>query len=262
MVVLLAFMLAQPATDFDAFFEEFAQKRDAIGSVQADFEQIVETPDETYTKTGQIAYKDPRQLAFRYDDPAQTLIMIDRTIYDYDVEVRQLNVQEVEDLKEAEALFLAFENNPDRLRELYDITVENNPDTSRAECASRAIILEPKAAEAEAPGMFERSVLYLREQDFLPCMIHVESQDTISYFYIRNYRINETMDQGALSIVLPEGVSVVYNDILVDVTTEDDVEVPAELSAADLASRVDADLKGSEAVVYDPSALERGTDRP
>lgn len=226
----IALVAAGQAEDFEAFFKEFAEKRDAIRTIEATFVQNNITPDDVYASEGSLRYRQPRELLFEYDDPEpQKLLFQNDSLYEYDIDVRQLVVRRLDNMQEAETLFLAFENNPARLRELYDVAVAP-PATEGADCNGRVIVLRPKAGTEEP--LFQRAMLYLREQDFLPCRIHVETDDDTQFFIdISNYKINEPLAADALTYRLEEGVTIVVDEELVDVIDTTGLRVPADVPA-------------------------------
>lgn len=222
---------AEADPDFEAFFAEFAAKRGEIQTLQAEFTQVNINPDDTYESNGAIKYAQPRQLLFSYEEPdRQHILFSGEKLYEYDVELAQLVVRNVADLKEVETLFLAFENNPERLQALYDVAVAGPPEDSDEGCNGRVIILRPKDS-GEDGALFERVELYLREQDFLPCRVHVQNDNDTEFYIDITYTGVNAGSQGSLSYFLDEGVTVVVDDVVAEITEQAGRRVPEDLEA-------------------------------
>lgn len=168
-----ACLLAAPAGDVDAFFREFAAKRDGIAALQAAFTQKTILPDETLEATGTILFVKPRRIVFRTDDPERVTLVDNDLGYEYDPEIRQLQIFNIEDNPRADIFFLGFTDDINRLREAYDLTlfdVENEPK------GKRGIRIRPKADSGDEAYFVEVN-LYLRDQDFLPHRIHIQNDE-------------------------------------------------------------------------------------
>jgi len=216
--------------DFDSFFKEFSEKRSEIRNLQADFTQTVWTPDGTERFTGRIAYAEPQRLMFRYNRPEQYILLHEDRIYEYDVELEQLDVRDTPERSEAEALFLAFENEPERLQELYDISIsEPPPNAEDVGNQGRLLVMRPKDGEAEQ-RLFDRATLHLREDDFLPTRIDIMvDEDTEFYIDLQNLEINTNLQPGDLSFPVPRGVTVIVNQEMALITGESGLKAPAEV---------------------------------
>lgn len=220
---------ASPTEQFEAFFKTFAEKRDAITTIEASFVQRSLTPDDVYNSEGTVAYRQPRQLLFRYADPEPQNLLFDQDVlYEYDIEVRQLVARKLDNMQEAETLFLAFENNPDRLRELYDVSISLPVALEGTECNGPAIILKPKA-DATDP-LFQEARLDLREEDYLPCRIHVVTDEDTQFFIdFSDYKVNQPLGPDALSYSLDEGVTIVVDEELVEIKDTKGLRVPGDV---------------------------------
>jgi len=166
-----ACLLAAPEGDVDAFFREFAAKRDGISALQAAFTQKTILPDETLEASGTILFVKPRRIVFRTDDPERVTLVDNDRGYEYDPEIRQLQMFDIEDNPRADIFFLGFANDITRLREAYDLTlfdVEGEPK------GKRGIRIRPKADSGDEAYFIEVN-LYLRDKDFLPHRIHIQN---------------------------------------------------------------------------------------
>ena len=217
--------------EFEAFFQEFTQKRGEIQTLEATFTQVNINPDDSYESSGVIKYAQPRQLLFTYAEPdRQHILFSGDKLYEYDVELEQLVVRNIADLKEVETLFLAFENNPERLRSLYEVAVATPSTDAEEGCNGRVIILKPKVSGDEQP-LFQRVELYLREQDFLPCRVHVDNDNDTEFFIDIEYESINEGSQGAISYFLDEGVTIVEDDIVTSITEEAGMRVPEDIES-------------------------------
>ncbi|HRK33726.1 MAG TPA: outer membrane lipoprotein carrier protein LolA [Candidatus Hydrogenedentes bacterium] len=216
----LFFVQAACAEPLDDFFAEFVAKREKIASVQAHFEQKNISPDETISTTGRIAFSKPKQLLFEYFDPKIIYAISDRRAYQYEEELEQVQVYDVESSAQADAFFIAFDNDPSRLRETYNVTLlDSVPGT----CGARVLKLVPKA-EAESsedePSTqpFREIRLYLRAEDYLPCEIRAFNQDDSEVtITIVGYKLNEPDAAAAVTFTVPEGTSLIVNEDLQEV---------------------------------------------
>ena len=171
LILSCACLLAAPESDVDAFFREFAAKRDGIAALQAAFTQKTILPDETLEAAGTILFVKPRRIVFRTDDPERVTLVDNDRGYEYDPEIRQLQMFDIEANPRADIFFLGFTNDINRLREAYDLTlfdVEGEPK------GKRGIRIRPRADSGDEAYFVEVN-LYLRDQDFLPHRIHIQN---------------------------------------------------------------------------------------
>src|SRR5690606_16122690 len=96
-------------------------------------------------------------------------------IYEYDPEFEQLQMYDLEDRPETEALFLGFESEPGRLQEAYDVAVRPRPGGE----PGIELELTPKPVEDEDP-LFLGVTLQLRPGDFLPVAIAIRNDEESS----------------------------------------------------------------------------------
>ncbi|MDZ4860002.1 MAG: outer membrane lipoprotein carrier protein LolA [Candidatus Hydrogenedentes bacterium] len=203
------------AEPLDDFFKEFVAKREKIASIQANFVQENISPDETLRSTGRIAYAKPKQLLFEYYDPKIIYAINGLRAYQYEADLEQVQVYDVGDSAQADAFFIAFDNDPGRLREAYDVTLlEPEPDA----CGAHALKLVPKeiaaATDDESPAQPFREIrLYLRAEDFLPCEIRAFNHDDAEVrVSIRDYKPNDADAASAVRFHVPEGTSIIINE--------------------------------------------------
>jgi outer membrane lipoprotein-sorting protein len=214
-------------TTFDAFFDAFESKRETVHAFRAQFIHTTITPgDDFYEMPGSVAFNHPRELLLEYEEPPQTYY-VDETIYcDYFTEASQLTVRRIEDSREIEPFFLAFERDPAALKKDYHVSISAQGVDG---CDGPVVILVPKPVAGREP-LFQQAQLFLRETDYLPCRLFVETTGD-SHFNIvfTDYDINPTVDDQGLRFRLPEGVSIIIDDELVEVTGEQGASVPDDL---------------------------------
>ncbi len=196
----------EPVTDF---FKNFAESRNAIDLLEATFVQTTVTPDEIIVSEGQIVYVRPKRLIFRYDDPPLVYMIDALRAYEYDPELEQVQIFELEDRPESEAFYLGFENNAERLQEAYNVRFLPASDPSRH---AVALEFEPKTDD-EDEAYFEKVILQLRRGDFLPAEIRiVNDEESHVEFRVSDFTINGQPDPQKTHMTLPEGTVIVDND--------------------------------------------------
>lgn len=204
---------AGAAPDFDAFFKDFAQKRDAIQGMEAQFAQENETPEEVFEARGRIIFEKPRRIMFVYEKPTSgtTYLLSGNKAYVYQPDSKQLDIRGIEASAETEAFYLGFSDNTEALREAYDVTLfEPEP----GDGAKVGITLQPKKDAAAAP--FREVKLYLRDQDYLPVRIHILN-DEDTQVDIRVIDIKTNIPGGAkVQLQVPEGAKIIEDDQVVE----------------------------------------------
>ena len=205
-IILSPAFLAQTDQPVASFYEKFAAKRNEIQSLHARFTQITSTPDEIITSTGDIYYTSPKRILFRYEDAELHYLIDGLRAYEYDAELQQLQIFDMEDRPEAEAFFLGFEKNADRLSEAYHIRV--------TEISETGVELELKPRDTESETTFFQSLtLRLRAGDYLPTKIHIVNDDESDVIYdIGDFTVNDPRHKTENLIFLPEGTVIIDND--------------------------------------------------
>jgi outer membrane lipoprotein-sorting protein len=209
LLVLIGLSLAAAEQDCDRFLAELGQKRAAVRTLQAHFTQTSTTPDETRVSHGAVRYAKPGKILFKYREPEVAYLMDGLKLYKYDAELRQLEIFNIENEPETQALFLGLDDDTQRLKEAFDLELFEPGDL---ECGTQGVVLRPKARKSEG-GYFERVRLFLREQDYLPCRILiVNDADSQVEMALSDYKINGEADSAAVKIAVPEGTKVFEED--------------------------------------------------
>jgi outer membrane lipoprotein-sorting protein len=205
---------AAPAPDatLDTFFADFARKRDAVLSLEARFAQKNISPEEVVESSGSITYVKPQHIVFRYDKPdaGTTYLMHGHRVYEYEPDVKQLQIYDLEKNPRTEIFFLGFDDNTTALRQAYNLGLF---ETDEKPLGSRGISLRPK--DPDSP--FHEVKLYLRDADYLPYRVHIlNDDDSEVVMSITDFVINGKLDPGKTRIRLPEGTKIIDNDQVVE----------------------------------------------
>ena len=229
-LIAVVALLSQPADPVDEFLTMLAERRKDVHVLEAQFLMENIMPDETARSVGTLLYVRPRRVVFRILDPEsatdELVILIDQSrVYEYDVELEQVQVYDRDSAADMEALFAAFESDPDDMREAYDVELfEPGPDNPKAR---HGFVLRPKENEDPQPRLFERARLFLRGDDLLPTKIHIvndaESQVILEF---DNCHVNRAIDPAATQLHIPKGVTVVENEQIVTKVGRKGMHVP------------------------------------
>ena len=207
----------------ETFFREFHSKRSAIESMVASYRQEIITPDGTEVLTGTLIFAKPRRIVFRYDDPSDVLIIDDQDVYEYWTEIEQVNIYSLDDEPQAEALFLGFENNLDRLARVFDIELGA---ADEGHCGTKVLTLRPKGEETDRP-LFERVRLFLRASDHLPCeILLVNSAESQVRYRFDDFKVNRPVDADLTRLAVPEGWKIVEADMPVQTVGPEGTTLP------------------------------------
>ncbi len=223
------------AAEVDDFFVEFEAKRDHIERLQARFSQETTTPDEQTRAVGYIVYENPRRILLQYLEPQVTYLISESRVYQYDPELEQVQIYDLDDDPQLEALFLGFDSETGRLREAYTVALfEPDPST----CGDQALRLTPLPQSGEARDdvapLFEQIALYLRADDYLPCRIHViNDEDSEVEIAVAEFKVNDAAGDAAARLVLPEGTQIIENEVLVETVGPGGATLPRADAAAE-----------------------------
>jgi outer membrane lipoprotein-sorting protein len=228
-VLLATAMLATDLPELESFLAEFSAKRTGLASMQATFQQEIITPDGTEKLSGALLFAKPRRIVFRYDDPADALLIDGYTIYEFWTDIEQVNVQSLADEPQAEALYLGFDSDLKRLQEAYDLSLE----TVEGEgCGNRVLTLRPKPSEDGTPPLFERVRLFLRPEDLLPCKILiVNNAESRVQYQLADIAVNAPLEPAHTQLQIPAGWSIVEADMPVVKAGELGLKIPKAIEA-------------------------------
>ena len=234
MTILLACIFiaaAETPPSFDAFFADFAKKRDGVHVLEARFAQTNVSSEETIESSGTVVYVKPRRIVFRYEKPdaGVTYLIHGRKAYEYEPDIKQLQIYSLEDNPRTEVFFLGFDDNTDSLRAAYDVDVfESSEDKAQG---SRGIAIRPKKSEDVIPAKagIQEVKLFLRDADYLPYHIHIKNDDDSQVdIRITDYAINSKLEPAKTRIALPEGIKVIEDDQVLETVGVGGKSVPTE----------------------------------
>ena len=228
-VTVAALFAQSPPPDIDQFLERFGGERGGMNSFVADFAQESITPDEITQSHGQLIYARPQRIRFRYSDIPLDFLLHGLRIYEYDPEFEQMDIVDLEDRPETEALYMGFESNPERLREAYEIELRPRADGK----PGTILKLKPKVEPDQEP-LFESVTLTLRARDFLPTYIVIQNDaDSSVHYTLTNHTLNPELTEDDLTIVLPEETVIVENGTYIETVGEEGKRFPQLLEVPD-----------------------------
>lgn len=236
-----AFAEDMEANEFDNFFRAFKEKRDGVGSLTAHFTQQTILPDEIITTEGTLYYSKPRRILFKTDAPNQSILIDGRRGYEYDSEIRQLTVFDIEDHPRADIFFLGFDDNTESLQRAYQLELMITHDTR----GMQGINIKPRTDTDDAVYFTEVN-LFLREKDFLPYRIHIVNDEESELFIDIDQIVPQASpDLDAARILVAPGVKIIENDTVVDTVEEERYFPPAnpspEITAQELSTKTGDD---------------------
>ncbi|MCC6153298.1 MAG: outer membrane lipoprotein carrier protein LolA [Candidatus Hydrogenedentes bacterium] len=211
--ILVALSVLAAEQSVDDFFAEFVAKREHIQTLTASFRQDNITPDETRSSGGKIVFVKPTQLRIEYMDPKIIYAVDGLRVFNYEADLEQVQVYDVENSPQLDAFFVGFDNDPKRLREAYDVSLA---DASAVSCGQRVLKLVPKkpATDDEALSQPYKEIrLSLRNEDLLPCKIEAISDEQTSFVMeISEYAVNADGANPSIRFHVPEGTKVIVNE--------------------------------------------------
>ena len=215
---------ADTEQEVDAFFQAFREKRDGIESLQATFVQRTFLPQEVITTEGALHYSRPRRILFATKDPERSILVDARRGYEYDAEIRQITIFDIEDHPRANIFFLGFDDDTEALKTAYNLTLFDTEDDR----GRQGVKIEPRQDSDEAVYFMEAN-LYLRDEDFLPYRIHiVNDRESQLFIDVTNIVKRPEKDLESARILVPEGVKVVENDRVIETVGEAGRQYPAD----------------------------------
>ena len=191
-------------TDVDGFLQNLEDQRKKVHSYAARFKQnkTFALFDERKTSTGEVLYKHPQQMLWKYETPDKTQMRIDgKSVSFYFPELEQIEIYPSRE--GASHFFFAFEASAEELMENFDVRIGASADdrSYRAELVPKS---EPLASE------LQRITLWVGKSDYLPrrVLIRELSGDSteIEFFDIR---VNEPLTDEALEFDAPETTEII-----------------------------------------------------
>ena len=257
----MASVLFQGATQVDAdkFFAEFTKARQGVQGLQARFEQTNTSGKDVVNANGTIVYVKPRRILFRYESTDQNAVYLidNHKVFEYEPDVRQVQIYNMDENEKTEILFLGFDNDTESLRKNYDVSVV---EPANKDAGSRALVIHPKVktidgkpAEPAVPkdpanptdpaapkksgereaSSFREVMILLRDKDYIPVAIQIINQDDSEVLILmKDIALRDKADLSLATISLPEGTKIFENDEKKEVVGAGGKVVPAPDSTA------------------------------
>ena len=190
-------------------FQSVLEQRDTIEFLSARFKQESIAPEELIESEGSLVYINPKRILFRYDDPPITYMIDAERSYEYDEEMEQLLVYDLEGGPEAEAFFLGFENNTSRVMEAYSISVVALDDPEKH---AFTVVLTPKTDD-EDEMLFQKAYLNIEKGSSIPNeIIIINDEENRVVFHLDQFKVNIPLPSELIQLKVPEGTEIIIND--------------------------------------------------
>lgn len=208
--------------ELNDFFKKYTEAREKIDVLVAEFTQKSIYPDETYISTGKLIFVKPRRLVFYTEDPQKYTLIENKKIYEYEPDIKQITIYDLEEQIDTELFFLAFAQDLNELRKKYHVI----PIQLSDERGKNGVSIKP-FKENEEDAQFEEIVLYLRDENFLPYRLRIVNKDDVQTIVdFENMEINGKISLEDTQIYLPPGTNVIENDVQKEIVSGDGKRIP------------------------------------
>jgi len=223
-VLLAAAMAAAAPLDLDTFFAEFKEKRAGIDVLEAQYVETTILPEDTFTAKGELLYVAPDRIVRRTTDPYEATLLIDGELgYQYEPEVKQVVIYDLEYSPESEILFLGFSNDLGALQEAYDLRVFRTKQQGKQRTG---LEVKPRPDLHKDP-LFIEATLYLREKDFLPYKIRIQTDPESELILdVSDFVINGGVAPADTQIALAPGTKIVQDNAVMETVGEGGRRIP------------------------------------
>jgi len=208
--------------ELNEFFRKYTEAREKIDVLVAEFTQKSIYPDETYATSGKLIFVKPRRLVFYTEDPKKYTVIENKKIYEYEPDIKQITIYDLDDQIDTELFFLAFAQDLNELRKKYHVV----PIQLSDERGKNGVSIKPfKENEEDAP--FEEIVLYLRDENFLPYRLRIVNKDDVQTIVdFEKMEINGKISLEDTQIYLPSGTNVIENDVQKEIVSGEGKRIP------------------------------------
>lgn len=208
-LVLAAASFLSAPDSVDGFFDEFAKRRADIVSLRANYTEQTITPEERFENEGTLVYAKPRRIVRRTAPPDNVVILIDdRRCFQYEPEIKQLVIYDLDADPRANLLFLGFDSDLASLRDVYDVSLFTVEEEASGK---RGILITPKPDDKQA--WFKEVNLYLDEVDYLPYRIRMVNEDDSQLIIeVKDIKKNPALDPADTQAAIAEGTKVIKDD--------------------------------------------------
>jgi len=202
----------------DAFLREFVAKREELKDYSARFTQTKVSAlfDEREVSKGNVYYLRPGRILWDYRSPDVMKVLVkERVLSIYIEELEQLEIYDFTKEKKLRGLFLGFDESPEELKELYDITLLEPANGEKGRC----IQLAPKTEDLLA--YFDSVKIWLRPEDFAIYKILIvdpkvdleEEEEGTTLIELGSIRVNRGVRADMFAIEVPEGTEIIRQPI-------------------------------------------------
>ena len=209
---------ADTSNEVDAFLKEFVTKREKLQAYSAKFKQTKVSTlfDETEVSTGRVYYQRPGKILWDYRSPDVMKVLVkERVLSIYIEELEQLEIYDFTKEKKLRGLFLGFDESPEELKELYDITLLEPANGEKGRC----IQLAPKTEDLLA--YFDSVKIWLRPEDFAIYKILIvdpkvdleEEEEGTTLIELGSIRVNRGVRADMFAIEVPEDTEIIRQPI-------------------------------------------------
>lgn len=211
MISLLAvLMIAAPALpDTQQFLADFGAKREGLKALRANFTQVNTQSKDSDTVSGKLFFVQPRRIVFVYPEASLTYLFDNLTVYEYDEAAEQVQIHQLSDDPQTEALFLGFGESAGRLQEAYHIEMFR---PEAIDCGEIGMILRPKKDD-ERDAMFREVRLFLRGEDYVPCRVKIVNDDDSTVIIdVDSHEANPTFEPTEARFFAKPGTQIFQDD--------------------------------------------------
>lgn len=203
----------QPAPDAVTLLQQYSSERDTLTTMQARFTQWIYTPEEDIKSEGSVTFASPKRIIFRYNDPPLAYMIDDTHAYEYDEELEQIIIYDIEGQPEAEAFFLGMESDISEIQEAYEVSILPE-EPNEADFLRVQLIPHP---DEDLEPLFLSVTLKMRKSNFLPERILIRNDDDSRVeFTLTDFITNEALPDHRTHIFVPERTDIVVNDVALD----------------------------------------------
>jgi len=196
----------------EAFLEEFVAKREKLNDYSARFAQTKVSTlfDEKEVSEGRVYYLRPGKILWDYRSPDVMKVLVQgRVLSIYIEELEQLEIYDFTKERKMRGLFLGFDESPDELKEMYDISLVDPGKGDGGTCVQ----LVPKTEDLL--GYFASVKIWLRAKDFAIYRILIIDPEEEGHTDIELSRIsvNRGVSADLFEIEVPEGTEVIRQPV-------------------------------------------------
>ena len=204
--------VSSSGNEVEAFLKEFVAKREKMSDYSARFTQTKVSTlfDETEVSKGRMHYRRPSKILWDYRSPDVMKVLVKgRVLSIYIEELEQLEIYDFTKEKKMRGLFLGFDESPEELKELYDITLVDPGKRERGTCVK----LVPKTEDLLT--YFASVTIWMRQKDFAIYRILIVDPEEEGHTEIElsSIRVNRGVRADLFEIQVPEGTETIRQPI-------------------------------------------------